>query len=269
MANMLSNKEPWDLVAPGYTDITMKMFRIYALAALDLIQTQRDDHLIDIACGPGTVAVEAAPRVQSIEAVDFSQAMLDKLHAIIKDKGISNIHPRNSDCQHLPYENEKFDAAISLFGLMFFPDRIKGYAEIYRTLKPGGRTVISSWAPVAESNGFQLVFGTLRAINPNIPEPQTEIESLENPEFFKSEMEQAGFKNVEIHRVTGEIPFTNADDFWNDMVRANAPIAMFKNSMSEDDWTVKNQTAIEHITQQTKNKPKALQAHAWLGFGVK
>ena len=269
MANLLSNKAPWDLVAPGYADITMKMFRTYALRAIDLARLTSRDKIIDIACGPGTIALEAARLVASVHALDFSQAMLDILDSTIRNQAIDNIETQCGDGQDLPYENAQFDAAFSLFGLMFFPDRVKAYKEIYRVLKPGGRTVISSWAPVAESNGFQLVFGALRAINPDITEPQTDIESLENPEFFKRELEQSGFHDVEIHRVTGEIAFSNAEDFWNDMVRANAPIAVYKNSMSEEIWAEKNRIAIKYLTEQTATKPETLQAHAWLAVGTK
>ncbi|MDH5444249.1 MAG: class I SAM-dependent methyltransferase [Gammaproteobacteria bacterium] len=269
MANLLSTKTPWDLVASAYADITMPMFRTYASAALKLLELKPQDSLVDIACGPGTVALLAAPNVESIDALDFSEPMIKILDDIIREQNIRNIKTICGDGQDMPYENNQFDAAISLFGLMFFDDRAKAYAEIRRTLKPGGKAVISCWAPVSESNGFQLVFGTLRQINPNIPAPQTDIESLENPEFFRNELEQAGFRDVEIHRVTGEIPFTNVKDFWNDMVQANAPIAMYKNSMSDEAWQEKNQIALNYLKEQTATKPEALQAHAWLGIGKK
>lgn len=269
MSNMLSNKAPWDLVAPGYADITMKMFRTYTLAALDLVKPGKQDKIVDIACGPGTTTLEAAALVDSVHALDFSAPMLDILNATIQKENISNIKTHCGDGQQLPYQDEQFDAAFSMFGLMFFPDRAKGYAEIHRVLKPGGKTVISSWTPVADSSGFQLVFGTLQAINPDIPEPQTNIASLENPDFFKAELEHAGFNDVEIHRVIGEIPLNDINQFWNDMVRANAPIAMYKNSMTEEQWSEKNQAALAYLKEKTATMPDKLQAHAWLGVGAK
>ena len=36
-----------------------------------------------------------------------------------------------------------------MFGLMFFPDRAKGFAELFRVLRPGATAVVSSWAPGA------------------------------------------------------------------------------------------------------------------------
>jgi len=269
MSNLLSQKEPWDLVAPGYADITMKMFRTYALAALDLVQPDHRSKIVDVACGPGTLALEAATRVSSVHALDFSNPMLEILKTSIRDQGIENIETHCGDGQQLPYENEYFDAAFSMFGLMFFPDRARGLAEIHRVLKPAGKTVISSWTPVADSNGFKLIFGALRSINPAIPEPQTDIASLENPDFFKSELERAGFNQVEIHRVIGESVVNDVEDFWNDMVRASAPVTLYKNSMSEAEWTDKNSIAIAYLKENMGNIPATLHTHAWLAVGQK
>ena len=79
-----------------------------------------------------------------------------------------------------PLAGATFDAAFSLFGLMFFPDRKQGFAEIYRTLKPGGSIAITSWAPVDQSPAMQTMFGALRAIKPDLPQPQRAVTTLED-----------------------------------------------------------------------------------------
>jgi len=89
---------------------------------------------------------------------------------------------------------------------MFFPDRKQGFAEIYRTLKPGGSIALTSWAPVDQSPAMQTLFGALRAIKPDLPQPQRSVTTLENPERFKQEMEEAGFRNIEIRSVTRSLP---------------------------------------------------------------
>jgi len=81
-----------------------------------------------------------------------------------------------------------------------------GFAEIYRTLKPGGSIAITSWAPVDQSPAMQTMFGALRAIKPDLPQPQRSVTTLENPERFKQEMEEAGFRNIEIRSVTRSLP---------------------------------------------------------------
>ena len=268
-ANMLSSVKPWDMVAEGYAEITMKLFQGYTDKALALSELNEGSNIVDIACGPGTLALAAAKKVNSVKAVDFSASMLAILQETINQQAIDNIETHFGDGQNLPYDDESFDAAFSMFGLMFFPDRNKGYAEIFRTLKPSGTVVISSWAPVSESPAMMAVFGAVKAINPDMPAPQADIESLENPEVFKSELLNAGFSDIKIHRITKKFVVNTVEEFWNDMVKGSAPLVMMKNSMSEETWKDKSQIALEYLDKTIGACPTSIAADAWLGYGRK
>src|SRR3989338_4420296 len=165
--NPLSASEPWNLVADGYAETTMLVFEQFAEVAIAASKLKPNSTVLDVACGPGTLALRLAH------------------HAVQVHCG---------DAQTLPYADETFDAAFSLFGLMFFPDRKQGFAEIYRTLKPGGSVALTSWAPVDQSPAMQTMFGALHAIKPALPQPQRSIATLENPERFMQEMQEAGFR---------------------------------------------------------------------------
>lgn len=267
--NMLSTVTPWDRVAEGYAETTMILFRTYAEKALELADLSTESAILDVACGPGTLPLLTADKVKSVHAIDFSEMMVKQFEKSLAAEGINNIQVHCGDGQALPFANGMFDAAFSMFGLMFFPDRSKGYAEIYRTLKPGGRVVISSWAPVAESPVMQTMFGAIRAMKPEIPEPQSDIESLENPEFFKTELQNAGFKNVEIIPVEGEYPIGDLERFWVDMVKGSAPLVMMKQSMSAEEWKEKERIALGFLAEKLSTLPTVLTARAWLGYGVR
>ena len=267
--NMLSTVAAWDLVAEGYTDVTMRLFGGYIDAALEIVGPGPGDRVLDVACGPGTLALAAAGRVAHVDALDFSENMVAMLRQGIEAAGVANVAPRQGDGQDLPYGDESFDAAFSMFGLMFFPDRAKGYAEMYRTLKPGGRACVSSWAPVADSPLLQVMFGALRAINPDIPEPKTKVDSLENPDLLSSELSAAGFGSVAVHGVTRGAEFASAAEFWDQMVRGSAPVLMMKNKMGKDAWREKSEIAIDHVARNAGPFPATLTADAWLGVGVK
>ena len=267
--NMLSSVAPWDLVAEGYSEVTMKMFQHYADEALALCSVDHQCNVLDIACGPGTLALTAANKAKSVSAIDFSEAMINILRKTIDSHSINNIETFCADAQQLPYDDNSFDAAFSMFGLMFFPDRMKGYKEIYRTLKPGAKTVISSWAPTTQSPVMMAVFGALKAMNPDLPEPQSDIESLENPDFFRSELIKAGFKDVDVLPVTGSVQVNSVEEFWEDMIKGSAPIAMMKNNMPEEVWQEKNRIALDYLSGMMDTLPTTLSADAWFGVGVK
>jgi ubiquinone/menaquinone biosynthesis C-methylase UbiE len=75
---MIGTVEPWDLVAEGYARSSVKLFPRFAEIAMELAGIGRDDAILDVACGPGTLPLLAADRVRSVHAIDFSEAMIKK-----------------------------------------------------------------------------------------------------------------------------------------------------------------------------------------------
>lgn len=52
---------------------------------------------------------------------------------------------QTADAQALTFADGSFDAMVCQFGIMFFPDKAKGYSEAFRVLSPGGRYLFSVW----------------------------------------------------------------------------------------------------------------------------
>lgn len=266
--SMLSSVTPWNAVAEGYASTSMGVFRGYSEAALDLLAVEGGRQILDNACGPGTLALAAAELGARVDAVDFSPNMLAQLEAQLDLHPNSEVTPICADGQSLPFEDERFDAAFSMFGLMFFPDRARGYAEMRRTLKPHGRICISSWARLENSPLLELMWTTLQAINPDIPDPQYDTQSLENPELLKAELEGAGFGQVEIHTVRKAVSFESAQGLWDTMARGSAPVVMMKAALEPDAWRACEAKAIAHIQAATASTSR-LEAEAYLGIAIK
>ena len=267
--NPLSVATPWDLVADGYADTTMQVLAQYAEEAIAASKLQVDAVILDVACGPGALSVRLATEAKVVHSIDFSKSMLKILRQHTRRAGLENIIIQHGDAQALPYSDDMFDAAFSNFGLMFFSDRRKGFAEIYRTLKPGGTIAATSWAPIDQSPAMQMMFGALRVMQPEMPEPQRVVASLENPEVFRQEMLDAGFREVKIQCVTKAFPVESIDTFWTDMVRGSAPIQMMKSGMGAALWQVKEKLALNYLKMTLPVIPTALTSDAWLGTAIK
>jgi ubiquinone/menaquinone biosynthesis C-methylase UbiE len=267
--NPLSTSEPWNLVADGYAETTMIVFEQYAEEAIATSKLKPNSTVLDVACGPGTLALMVAHDAREVHGIDFSASMLAVFKQKIEQAGHGNIALHCGDAQALPYPDQMFDAAFSLFGLMFFPDRRKGFAEIHRTLKPGGSIAVTSWAPVDQSPAMQTMFGALRAIKPDLPQPQRSVATLENPEVFKQELLDAGFRDVEIRRVTKPFPIPSIPEFWESMVKGSAPIQILKKSLGESAWREKEILAIDYLQEMLPSTPTTLTSDAWLGLGIK
>lgn len=263
----LSVSEPWDLVSKGYANEVASIMLPFARDAIQLAQPSASARVLDVATGPGTLAFELAPRVARVDAVDFSRAMLDELEARrATSSGLDNVFASVADGQALPFEDACFDAVFSMFGLMFFPDRSRGFAEAARVLRPGGVVVVSSWAPVAQSPLMMLMFGALRAADPSRPAPQTNLLSLENPELFARELEGAGLEDVSVTPYTHGVRVEDADGYWSSMSRASAPIVMLKNRLGAEEWERQSRLARAYIAEHL-TEPRELTTTAYLGLG--
>jgi demethylmenaquinone methyltransferase / 2-methoxy-6-polyprenyl-1,4-benzoquinol methylase len=105
--------------------------------------------VLDVAAGPGNVAVELVARGAShVTALDLSYNML----AEGARRGHPGISWVNGDGQHLPFPDASFDALTISFGLRNVPDPELALREFARVLRPGGRVVVCefanpTWAP--------------------------------------------------------------------------------------------------------------------------
>lgn len=118
--------------------------------ARDLARRVRVDAnmaILETACGTGAVTRALRRRVDSsvrIIATDLSREMGDYAKAV-DDPPLENTSFREVDATELPYADRKFAAVVSQFGVMFFPDKPKAYAEAFRVLQPGGLFAFSTW----------------------------------------------------------------------------------------------------------------------------
>jgi SAM-dependent methyltransferase len=264
----LATPDPWSLVAAGYSRTTRRYLAEFSKAGLSQLTYGPATHVVDIACGPGTTAIPLAPDVAQITCVDFSEAMLEELRLAADAAGIANIERCKADGQALPFDDASFDIGISMFGLMFFPDRQKGFSELFRVLRPRGQALVSSWAPASQSPLMQMIMAALRD-DDETPDPAPDPSGLEVPENFGREMKRAGFADVEVFPVTRAVDVTSPEEFWDGTVRGTAPVAMLKRSMNEAEWARLERRAIARITATLDSTPTALTSTAWLAIATK
>lgn len=267
--NTLSKADPWDLVADGYDTSARYVFLEYAAAALELVDIQQGHTVADIACGPGTLTTLLAKRAAQIAAIDFSERMLKILERDMSDENLGNVSTHHADGQALPFADDHFDAAFSLFGLMFFPNRAEGYAEMFRTLRPGGTACVSSWSKLSDSSLFDVMARSMGSLDPSQTPPNYDINSLENPDVLKSEMLSAGFQDVVIHRVERYFEFASAEELWRGLAEGSAPISLMKSRLPKDLWDAHSARALQFLRSTAGPFPTRLGTTAWLGLGRK
>ncbi len=261
----LASPEPWSLVADDYTLELLPMFELFSRDALALVPTHAGARVLDVAAGPGTLTLLAAEAGRSVAAIDFSPQMVKNLKARLNGAQLG-ADVRLGDGQELPWENAQFDAAFSMFGLMFFPDRAKGLRELLRVLKPGGKAVVSSWAPF--DGIFKSVMAAMREVLPEIPFGSGKG-PLGDPDELKSELGSAGFVDVSVTPVTHQVSAESAAEFWSQCQRSTAPIVLLKARIGDDRWPDVTRGVVERLEAEYGAGPVPLQSTAYLGRGTR
>ncbi len=268
MPSPLSRPDAWNAVAPGYTDELVPLFARYAEDALRLAALPPTAHVLDVAAGPGTLALLAAPRVAHVTAVDFAETMVATLARRAAEAGATNVDVLPADGQALPFEDARFDGVFSMFGLIFFPDRAAGFREAYRVLKPGGRMVVSSWAPLDGIPLLRACFAALADELPDLPFGDGKA-PLGSTEEVRAEMEAAGFRDVEVHTVEHRAEAASVAAFWATNERSSAPLSLVRSRFDDAAWAEVGAGVVAQLEEQFGTGPVEMTWPARLGVGVR
>jgi ubiquinone/menaquinone biosynthesis C-methylase UbiE len=166
--------------------------RVAELAPMQVLET---------AAGTGVVTRALAPRLGDsarYTVSDLNQPMLDKADS--RQPADDRIVWKQADALHLPFEDDSFDAICCQFGVMFFPDRVAGYREALRVLKPGGHFLFSVWDRIEHNDFARIVTETAATVFPRDPPMflARTPHGYHDIDQIDAELRQAGFAAVDI-----------------------------------------------------------------------
>jgi ubiquinone/menaquinone biosynthesis C-methylase UbiE len=271
----ISLPSTWDLVASDYALEVAPVFTRYAEQALWLArEAQRIGGLtrvVDVAAGPGTLALLAAEQGLVVDALDFSPLMIAALNAALAQRGLTGVEARVGDGMALPYPDAHFDAGFSLFGLMFFPDREAGLRELVRVLKPGAPVVLSSWAPLAHNRLLWAAVQELWRLTLTAEQVAgfgNFVPPLSTAESCRRELSEAGFRDVAVHALSAQASYPSTRAMIASFVRSSAPFALSKRNLGDQFGAVEEQI-VAGVSAQFGAGPQQVDMPAILTVGVR
>lgn len=184
---------------------------------LDLAAIGPGSRVLDVAAGAGGQTLAAARRAMAggfILATDISLEILQYAKESARREGLSNVEILQVDGETLDLP-ERFDAAISRVGLIYFPDQVGALTRIRECLRPGGRFATVTYSTPDRNEFFAIPVAIARR-RANLPAPlpgQPGPFSLGAEGALENLLERAGFTNIEVHRLDSPVRMASAAEF--------------------------------------------------------
>ena len=143
---MTRDREQAELVRDRFTR-TAEVFGNFAVKErvreaellVKLTRASHGDRAIDLACGPGTLALRFARHVRWVAGLDFTPAILNRARKSAEAEGIRNLFVMMGDARQLPLADGSIDVAVTSYSLHHILDPQRVVEEMARVLARGGR----------------------------------------------------------------------------------------------------------------------------------
>jgi ubiquinone/menaquinone biosynthesis C-methylase UbiE len=183
---------------------------------LDVATLAVGTRVLDVACGTGVVAREAASRVGKhgqVVGVDLNAGMLAMARTLPHPSGVS-IEWKEGNVTALPLQEASFDVVICQQGLQFFPDKPAALRDMRRVLVPTGHLVLSVWRRISHCPWQRAVADALeRHVGADAATGIRAAFALADREELRSLITAAGFRTVRIRIDSQMIRYPSLEEF--------------------------------------------------------
>lgn len=184
----------------------LRFFGPLAIEFLKHVPVHKGERVLDVACGTGIVARNAAMRVGQkgyVKGIDLNGGMLEVARSLAPSKG-AKIQWLEGDAARLPFEDDEFDVVLCQQGLQFFSNRSAALSEMFRVLAKGGRLGVCVSRSI-EHNPYNLA--KAEALGRHVSHEAEEKErnrtpfSLGRSETLHMILVGAGFRDVQVKQM--------------------------------------------------------------------
>jgi ubiquinone/menaquinone biosynthesis C-methylase UbiE len=216
---------------------------------VELAEIKSGDWVLDIATGIGEPAVTAANKVMpdgKVVATDISPQMLAIAKTRAKSLGLDSvIEFREIDGEKIDSPEltaKKFDAILSRWGLMFFPNLPAALVRIRQMLITNGRLSVAVWSAPPKVPWLDLAFATVRKqINALAPPPgEPGPFALADADTLRQSFSQAGLKDIKIDTFQITFEFDSPESYTklhqHTATRIHAMLASHTDEVKKQAW---------------------------------
>lgn len=191
---------------------------------IDAIRAQPGHTVLELAAGPGDTGFLAAELIRpggTLICTDTAEAMLDVARARAAELRLDNVEFVLMDAEWIDRGAASLDAILCRWGVMLLADPESALREARRTLRPGGRIAIATWAAPDRnpwSMGRLLVrLGVLPAAPDDVPGPF----ALADPDALAELLWGVGFDDVEVEAVDFSFTAPDTEAWWQQQLHCS------------------------------------------------
>lgn len=145
MDKYLTDKKYWEKRASKYNKLQWARREEYIKAFIDSCEPEKEDTVLDLGTGTGTIAYAIAPKVKNVVGIDISDAMLNEAQ---KHNHTDKIEYMKGDVRVLPFLDNSFTLVTARMIFHYLLTGLnRAVKESYRVLKPGGSFCLSEGVP--------------------------------------------------------------------------------------------------------------------------
>ncbi|MEV6167085.1 class I SAM-dependent methyltransferase [Streptomyces sp. NPDC051954] len=171
-----------------------------------LVEAVSDEHggrVLDVGCGTGGTTLAVARRLGPTShcvGVDISEPVITAARQRVEQEGT----PASficADAQEYAFEPAAFDTVISRFGVMFFNDPVRAFANLRRTVRDEGRLRFIAWRGPAENPFMTTAERAAAPLLPNLPARRPDEPgqfALADSERIHSILAESGWAGIDI-----------------------------------------------------------------------
>jgi SAM-dependent methyltransferase len=177
----------------------------FTTALVDRAAPGPDDRVLDVGCGCGVTTLMVADRAERVVGLDISHPLVEIARRRALEAGVGTADFVVADAQTHDFADGEFTLVVSQFGLMFFDDPEAAFANLRRSLAPGGRLSFVCWQGLDANEWLAIV---ARAVERYCDLPEfggraggPGMFALKQPDETVALLEAAGFGQVEVEPV--------------------------------------------------------------------
>ena len=184
----------------------------WAVKVIELAEIELGQHVLDVACGTGTLARAAhleTGLAGKVVGLDKSEKMLESAQ-----RRSRSIDWHLGDATALPFERGRFDRVLSQFSLMFISNRVAAIKEMLRVCKPGGLVVVAIWGELQPGGAYdELIKVTAKVSGSRAAKRLSSAWALGQPGAMDSLLLSAGIDEYECHERFGQASYPSMRAF--------------------------------------------------------